>query len=102
MMRRLPKYGDIVQIDWNDTHGREGMGFDDIATLDDPEPTVCFGVVLRSTKNYITIANEIGWEHSSASTMLEQIAIGTIARWKLLGRYRGKLPPLTVAGATHE
>jgi len=83
---RKLKPGDIVEIEWYDTHGLERLSMDEIAELDDPEATVAYGIVLRNGSRYLTIASELCTDLSSDGNYLEQIPHGTIIGAKLLGR----------------
>jgi hypothetical protein len=83
---RKLKPGDIVEIEWYDTHGLERLSMDEIAELDDPEATVAYGIVLRNGSRYLTIASELCTDLSSDGNYLEQIPHGTIQRIRILGR----------------
>jgi len=83
---RKLKPGDIVEVEWLDTHGLERMSMDDIAELEDPESTVAYGIVLRNGSRYLTIASELCTDLSSDGNYLEQIPHGTIQMIRVLGR----------------
>jgi len=83
---RKLKPGDIVEVEWFDTHGLERLSIDEIAELEDPEATVAYGIVLRNGSRYLTIASELCADLSSDGNYLEQIPHGTIQRVRILGR----------------
>jgi hypothetical protein len=79
------KPGDIVEVEWFDTHGLERLSMDEIAELENPEATVAYGIVLRNGSRYLTIASELCTDLSSDGNYLEQIPHGTIQRVRILG-----------------
>lgn len=54
------KIGDVVEIRWRDVHAYERMEMCEINELDEPEPTTCWGAIVRKSDNYLFIASEIG------------------------------------------
>ena len=85
---RKLKPGDIVEVEWLDTHGLERLSMDEIAELEDPDATVAYGIVLRNGSRYLTIASELCTDLSSDGNYLEQIPHGTILRARVLGKRR--------------
>jgi hypothetical protein len=80
------KRGDVVEIEWLDTHSSDKLSLDEIEELDDPGLTVAYGIVLRNGRDYLTIASEFCTDLSSDGNYLEQIPHGTIQGIKMLGR----------------
>jgi hypothetical protein len=83
---RKLKGGDIVEIEWRDTHSTDRVSLDEVAELDDPCTTMTYGIVLKNTREYITVANEICAETSSDGTWIEQIPHCSIKGAKVLGK----------------
>ena len=80
--------GDIVEIEWLDTHSTDHLTRDELEELEDPWPTLAYGVVLRNGPGYITIASEFCLDPCSDGTWIEQIPHGTIKRIRRLGKRR--------------
>ena len=78
--------GDIVEVEWYDTHSTERLTHDDIEDLEDPAPTLAYGLVLRNGPLYVTIASEICLDPCSDGSWVEQIPHGTITKARRLGR----------------
>ena len=78
--------GDIVEIEWYDTHSTERLTHDEIEDLEDPSPTLAYGLVLRNGPRYITIASEICTDPFSDGSCVEQIPHGAIRKARKLGR----------------
>jgi hypothetical protein len=79
--------GDIVQIEWLDTYQQTSLTPEQIADLDDENPTIVWGCVLRHTKMSVIIATELG--HLDASnTDIEQIPHAMVQRAKVLDRIK--------------
>ena len=87
---RKLKPGDIVEVEWFDTHGLERLSMDEIAELEDPEATVAYGIVFRNGSRYLTIASEFCADISSDGNYLEQIPHGTIQKIRVFGRRTAK------------
>jgi len=83
---RKLKPGDIVEVEWFDTHGLDRLSVDEIAELEDPEATVAYGIVVRNGSRYLTIASELCTDLSSDGNYLEQIPHGTIQKIRVFGR----------------
>lgn len=58
--REKAKVGDVVEIQWRDVHAYERMEMCEIDEIDEPEPTICWGAIVRKGDNYLFIASEIG------------------------------------------
>lgn len=58
--REKAKVGDVVEIQWRDVHAYERMEMCEIGELDEPEPTICWGAIVRKSDNYLFIASEVG------------------------------------------
>jgi len=78
--------GDIVEIEWFDTHSTDRLTHSEIEELEEPGPTVAYGVVLRSGVRYVTIANELCLDTASDGNWVEQIPHGAIRRFRKLGK----------------
>lgn len=48
------RIGDIVEVEWLDTHSTDRLTHFEIEDLDEPEPTVAYGVVIRNGSDYPT------------------------------------------------
>lgn len=48
------RIGDIVEVEWLDTHSTDRLTHFEIEDLDEPEPTVAYGVVIRNGSDYLT------------------------------------------------
>lgn len=83
---RKLKLGDIVEVEWYDTHGIEKLTIEEIINLDDPCTTIAFGIVLRNGTRYLTIASEISSDLSTDGNYLEQIPHGTIEGIRVFGK----------------
>ncbi len=83
--KRLVK-GDIVEIEWFDTHSTDRLTHEELDDLEDPSPTVAYGLVLKNSPHYITIASEICFDKDSDGTWVEQIPHGVIQKARKLGR----------------
>jgi len=83
---RKLKPGDIVEVEWFDTHGLERLSIEEVAELEDPGATVAYGIVLRNGRKYLTIASELCTDLSSDGNYLEQIPHGTIQKIRVFGR----------------
>jgi len=81
-----PKKGDIIEIEWYDTHSTERLTHDEIEDLEDPSPTIAYGIVLRNGPRYITIASEVCTDPFSDGSWVEQIPRGAIRKARRLGR----------------
>ena len=78
--------GDIVEIEWFDTHSTDRLTHLEIEDLKEPGPTVAYGVVLRTGVWYLTIASELCLDSASDGTWVEQIPYGAIRRFSKLGK----------------
>jgi hypothetical protein len=83
--RRLVR-GDIVEVEWYDTHSTERLTHEDIDDLEEPAPTLAYGLVLKNGPAYITLASEICLDPFSDGSWVEQIPHGAIRRTKRLSR----------------
>ena len=80
------KRGDVVEIEWFDCHSSDRLSLGEVDELDDPAPTVAYGLVLRNGGDYLTIASELGADPFTDGTWVEQIAHGSIRKVRVLGR----------------
>jgi len=78
--------GDIVEIEWFDTHSTDRLTQLEVEDLEEPGPTVAYGVVLRSGIRYLTIASELCLDPASDGNWVEQIPHGAIRRFRKLGK----------------
>jgi hypothetical protein len=78
--------GDIVEVEWSDTHSLDRMTSGEVEEMGDPGSTLSYGVVLRDTRRYLTIASELCLDMSSDCYWVEQIPHGTIKAVRKLGR----------------
>jgi hypothetical protein len=78
--------GDIVEVEWSDTHSVERILPGEIEEIDGPGPTVAYGVVLRNGRQHLTIASEICLDQESDGNWIEQIPHCTIRRARVLGK----------------
>jgi hypothetical protein len=78
--------GDIVEIEWLDTHSTDRLTHPEIEDLEEPGPTVTYGIVLRSGRKYLTIAIELCLDPVSDGNWVEQIPHGSIRRIRKLGK----------------
>ena len=83
--KRLTR-GEIVEVEWDDTHAAERLTHEDIEELEDPAPTVAYGVVLTDGPRYLTIASEVCLDPHSDGSSVEQIPHGAIRKVRRLGR----------------
>lgn len=83
--RRL-KQGDIVEVEWLDTHSLDRVMADEIKDLDDPDKTVAYGVVIKNGSRYLTVASELCLDPDSDGNWIEQIPHGTILGVRVLGK----------------
>ena len=86
--RHGPVVGDVVEIEWLDTHSTDRLTREEIDELEDPWPTLAYGVVLRNGPDYVTIASELCLDPGSDGTWIEQIPHGSIKRIRKLGKRR--------------
>ena len=84
--------GDILEIEWFDTHSTDRLTQLEVEDLEEPGPTVAYGVVLRSGVRYLTIASELCLDSASDGTWVEQIPYGAIRRFRKLGKRDIDLP----------
>lgn len=82
--RENVKIGDIVEIRWRDVHAYERMEMSEIDEFDEPQPTICWGAIVRKSDNYLFIASEIG-DKDSDGVWIEVIPYGLIESCKLIG-----------------
>ncbi len=82
--REKAKVGDVVEIRWCDVHAYERIEMSEIDELDEPEPTVCWGAIVRRGDNYLFIASEIG-DKDSDGVWVEAIPYRLIESCKLIG-----------------
>jgi hypothetical protein len=80
------KRGTIVEIEWFDCHSSDRLSLGEVDELDDPAPTVAYGLVLRNGEDYLTIASELGADPFTDGTWVEQIAHGSIRKVRVLGK----------------
>ena len=78
--------GDIVEIEWFDTHSTDRLTQQEIEDLEQPGATVAYGVVLRNSVWYLTIASELCLDPASDGNWVEQIPHGAIRRFRKLGK----------------
>jgi hypothetical protein len=78
--------GDIVEIEWLDTHSTDRLTHLEIEDLEEPGPTVAYGIVLRNGSKYLTIASELCLDPVSDGNWVEQIPHGSIRKVRMLGR----------------
>jgi hypothetical protein len=78
--------GDIVEIEWLDTHSTDRLTHSEIEELDEPGPTIAYGIVLRNGADYLTIASELCLDPISDGNWVEQIPHGSIRKVRKLGR----------------
>ncbi len=78
--------GDVVEIEWLDTHSTDRLTHEEIDDLDDPWPTLAYGLVLRNGRDYITLASELCLDPASDGTWIEQIPHGSIKKVRKLGK----------------
>lgn len=83
--KRLTR-GEIVEVEWDDTHAAERLTHEDIEELEDPAPTVAYGVVLTDGPRYLTIAPEVCLDPHSDGSSVEQVPRGAITKIRKLGR----------------
>lgn len=77
--REKAKVGDVVEIQWRDVHAYERMEMCEIDEIDEPEPTICWGAIVRKGDNYLFIASEIG-DKDSDGVWIEAIPYRLIER----------------------
>ena len=82
----VSRKGDIVEIEWLDTHSTDRLTQLEIEELDEPWPTVAYGIVLRNGPRYLTIASELCLDSGSDGTWVEQIPHGSVKKVRKLGR----------------
>jgi hypothetical protein len=82
------KPGDIVEIEWLDTHSTDRLSMDELQEMDDPGPTIAYGVVIKNSQDYVTIASELCLDPFSDGNWVEQIPHGTISTIRILARRR--------------
>ena len=80
------KRGDIVEIEWLDTHSTDRLTKSEIEGLDEPGSTVAYGIVLKNGSHYVTIASELSLDSVSDGNWVEQIPRGAIHRVRKLGK----------------
>ena len=78
--------GEIVEIEWLDTHSTERLTPEEIEGLEDPSPTLAYGLVLKNSQKYVTIASELCLDLDSDGTWVEQIPHSSIHKARKLGR----------------
>jgi len=78
--------GDIVEVEWLDTHSTDRLTLLEIEDLDEPGPTIAYGIVLRNGSKYLTIASELCLDPVSDGNWVEQIPRGSIRKVRKLGR----------------
>jgi len=78
--------GDIVEIEWLDTHSTDRLTQSEIEDLGEPGPTVAYGIVLRNGSEYLTIASELCLDQVSDGNWIEQIPRGSIRKVRKLGK----------------
>jgi len=83
--RKLSR-GDIVEIEWFDTHSTDRLAHFEIEDLEEPSPTVAYGIVVGNGVRYLTIANELCLDPVSDGNWVEQIPHGAIRRIRKLGK----------------
>lgn len=83
--REKAKIGDVVEIQWRDVHAYERMEMCEIDDLDEPEPTICWGAIVRKSDNYLFIASEIG-DKDSDGVWVEAIPYNLIESYKTINK----------------
>jgi hypothetical protein len=78
--------GDIVEIEWFDTHSTDRLTQLEVEDLEEPGSTVAYGIVLKNGSKYLTIASELCLEPVSDGNWIEQIPHGAIRRFRKLGK----------------
>jgi hypothetical protein len=78
--------GDIVEVEWLDTHSTDRLTQIEIEELEEPGPTIAYGIVLRNGSDYLTIASELCFDPVSGGNWVKQIPHGAVRRIKKLGR----------------
>ena len=79
--------GDVVAIEWYDVHSYERMEICEIEELEEPEPTRCWGAVVRKGKRYLFTATEIG-DQESDGAWIEAIPYRMIETCKVIDRIK--------------
>ena len=85
--REKAKVGDVVEIRWRDVHAYERIEIDEIDELDEPEPTVCWGAIVRKGDNYLFIASEVG-DKDSDGVWIEAIPYRLIESCKIINNIK--------------
>ena len=85
--REKAKVGDVVEIRWRDVHAYERIEMGEIDELDEPEPTVCWGAIVRKSDNYLFIASEIG-DKDSDGVWIEAIPYNLIECCKVISIHK--------------
>ena len=80
------KRGEIVEVEWLDTHSTDRLTHFEVEDLEEPGPTVAYGIVLRNGSKYLTIASELCLDPVSDGNWVEQIPHGSIRRMRKLGK----------------
>lgn len=85
--REKSKVGDVVEIRWRDVHAYERIKMGEIDELDEPEPTICWGAIVRKGDNYLFIASEIG-DKDSDGVWIEAIPYNLIECCKVISIHK--------------
>jgi hypothetical protein len=85
--RDKAQVGDVVEIQWRDVHAYERIEMREIDELDEPEPTICWGSIVRKGDNYLFIASEIG-DKDSDGVWIEAIPYNLIESCKILSIHK--------------
>ena len=82
--RRL-KIGDVVAVKWRDAVSMERVEWDELNEIEDPEPTSCWGAVVRKSRKYVYLASEIG-DRTSDSLWIEALPYRLIEECRIIDR----------------
>jgi len=74
------KRGDVVEIEWFDCHSSDRLSLGEVDELDDPAPTVAYGLVLRNGGDYLTIASELGADPFTDGAWVDRSPMGRSGR----------------------
>ena len=85
--RDKAQVGDVVEIRWRDVHAYERIEIGEIDELDEPEPTICWGAIVRKGDNYLFIASEVG-DNDSDGVWIEAIPYNLIECCKVVSIHK--------------
>jgi hypothetical protein len=77
--------GNVVAVVWYDAHSYERIEMSEIAELDEPEATRCWGAVVRKGRRYLFIASEIG-DSESDGAWIEALPYRMIETCEVIGK----------------